>query len=289
MTVTGEHSSGGSDPQPPARRPEGRKAPRWRALLVPRLTNTQLIVFVLCAALGFGVVVQVRQTNDDALAGMRQDDLVRLLDELTRRNTDLADEQQQLRADLGELRSSSSSREAAAAAAAEQARVQGVLAGTLPVRGPGIRLTIKDPQGGVRAQTLVTILEELRNAGAESVELLRAADHGLELDPGRRRRGGRRGRRDPLTAVRVGGDRRPGDDGRRPRHPRWGARRGPQRRWRGRRRRGRGAGDHLGAAARGAGARKPGPRQRRRVMPRGTCAARTSRVGGSTVGARTRP
>lgn len=171
MTVTGEHSSGGSDPQPPARRPEGRKAPRWRALLVPRLTNTQLIVFVLCAALGFGVVVQVRQTNDDALAGMRQDDLVRLLDELTRRNTDLADEQQQLRADLAELRSSSTSREAAAAAAAEQARVQGVLAGTLPVRGPGIRLTIKDPQGGVRAQTLVTILEELRNAGAESVEL----------------------------------------------------------------------------------------------------------------------
>ncbi|MFD1507669.1 DUF881 domain-containing protein [Georgenia yuyongxinii] len=179
--MTGEHSSKGTDRQP-AGRPDAERnkpdqpepqpaAPRWRTLLTPRLNNTQLIAFVLCAALGFGVVVQVRQTHDDALAGMRQDDLVRLLDELTRRNADLAEEQQQLRSDLSDLRSSSSSREAAATAAAEQARVQGVLAGTLPVRGPGIRLRIDDPQGGVRAQTLVTILEELRNSGAESVEL----------------------------------------------------------------------------------------------------------------------
>ena len=143
----------------------------WHKLLVPRLSPTYVVAAVLCASLGFGVVAQVRQTQGDTLAGMRQDDLVRLLDELTQRNAELGDEQERLRADLADLRSSSSSRQAAEAAAAEQARVQGVLAGTLPVSGPGVVLIIRDPQGGVGAQTLVTILEELRNAGAESIEL----------------------------------------------------------------------------------------------------------------------
>ncbi len=145
--------------------------PGWRDLLRPRAKATHVLVAVLCAALGFGVVTQIRQTHDDALSGMRQDDLVRLLDELTRRNHELDQEQEQLRSDLAELRSSTSSREAAAKAAAEQARVQGVLAGTLPVQGSGVRVMIQDPSGEVRAQNLLKILEELRNSGAEAVEL----------------------------------------------------------------------------------------------------------------------
>lgn len=146
----------------------GRERRGW---WVPRLTRTQVVAAALCAVLGFGIATQVRQTQTDALAGMRQDDLVRLLDELTRRNAELDDEQEQLREDLADLRSSSSSRQAAQEAAEAQAQVQGVLAGTLPVTGPGIVLTIEDPEGAVRAQTLVTILEELRNAGAEAIEL----------------------------------------------------------------------------------------------------------------------
>ncbi|MHB1064588.1 MAG: DUF881 domain-containing protein [Georgenia sp.] len=142
-----------------------------RSLLVPRLRRTHVVAALLCVALGFGVVAQVRQTQGDALAGLRQDDLVRLLDELTQRNAALADEQEVLRSDLAELRSSSSSRQAAEEAARAQAQVQGVLAGTVPVRGPGVLVTIADPGSDVRAQTLVTVLEELRNAGAEAIEL----------------------------------------------------------------------------------------------------------------------
>ncbi|MFH5822993.1 DUF881 domain-containing protein [Georgenia sp. AZ-5] len=142
-----------------------------RGWWVPRLTRTQVVAAVLCAVLGFGIATQVRQTQTDVLAGMRQDDLVRLLDELTRRNAELDDEQEQLREQLAGLRSSSSSRRAAQEAAEAQAQVQGVLAGTLPVTGPGVVLTIEDPEGGVRAQILVKILEELRNAGAEAIEL----------------------------------------------------------------------------------------------------------------------
>jgi uncharacterized protein YlxW (UPF0749 family) len=144
---------------------------RWRSLLVPRLTLGHVAVALLCAGLGFAVVAQVRQTQEDVLSGMRQDDLVRLLDELTQRNADLSEEQEELRRDLAELRSSTTSREAAQEAAEIQARTRGVLAGTLPVHGPGVRVEIEDPGGGVRAQVFVTILEELRNAGVESVEL----------------------------------------------------------------------------------------------------------------------
>lgn len=135
--------------------------PRW----------VHVVIVLLCVALGFALAVQVRQTHEDTYASMRQDDLVRLLDDLNQRNVELTDEQEELRQDLAELRSSTSSRQAAQEAAEEQARVQGVLAGTLPVRGPGVVLTIRDPEDGVRAQHLVTILEEMRNAGVEAVEL----------------------------------------------------------------------------------------------------------------------
>ncbi|MPV36744.1 DUF881 domain-containing protein [Georgenia subflava] len=158
-------------PREGATAPSEERAATWREMLGPKLSLAHVVVALLCAGLGFGVVAQVRQTQGDALAAMRQDDLVRLLDELTQRNAELGEEQVDLRQDLAELRSSSDTRQAAQEAAAAQARTRGILAGTLPVHGPGIELTVHDPGGGVRAQTMVTILEELRNAGAESVEL----------------------------------------------------------------------------------------------------------------------
>ena len=77
----------------------------------------------------------------------------------------------ELRRELGELESGSSSRAAAQEAAAQQARVQGILAGALPVAGPGIEIVVHDPAAQISAPTFVTVLEELRNAGAEAIEL----------------------------------------------------------------------------------------------------------------------
>ncbi|MCK6209131.1 DUF881 domain-containing protein [Georgenia sp. EYE_87] len=171
QTSAGDRQAERDDPPTTPDAAERPTHERWRSLLVPRLTLGHVAVALLCAGLGFAVVAQVRQTQEDVLSGMRQDDLVRLLDELTQRNADLSEEQEELRRDLAELRSSTTSREAAQEAAEIQARTRGVLAGTLPVHGPGIRVEIEDPGGGVRAQVFVTILEELRNAGVESVEL----------------------------------------------------------------------------------------------------------------------
>ncbi|HZE33008.1 MAG TPA: DUF881 domain-containing protein [Actinoallomurus sp.] len=55
--------------------------------------------------------------------------------------------------------------------ARRRAQTYGILAGTLPATGPGIELTVDDPQSRVRAASLLDTLEELRDAGAEVVQV----------------------------------------------------------------------------------------------------------------------
>ncbi|ACQ80356.1 protein of unknown function DUF881 [Beutenbergia cavernae DSM 12333] len=130
-------------------------------------SRSQLLVAALCALLGFAIVLQVRQTRADEFASMRQDDLVRLLDEITQRGEELTEEQSRLRRDRNDLLSGSDAQQVAE----RNATVQGILAGTLPVEGPGIELAIFDAEDAVRASTFVHVIEELRNAGAESIEV----------------------------------------------------------------------------------------------------------------------
>lgn len=133
--------------------------------------RSRALIGVLCALLGFALVVQLRQTEEDDLSSLRQDDLVALLDEVTRRGDDLARERAELLAERNELLSGEDSRRVAEEAARQRAIVQGILAGTLPVRGAGISVTVVDPVGAVRALTLFNMLQELRNAGAEAIEV----------------------------------------------------------------------------------------------------------------------
>lgn len=169
----------------PSERPAGqhrRAAPEaaapqaspWRTVsraLAPRLTRAQLMAGLLCALLGFALVVQVQNTRTDGLTNLRQDELVRILDEVTQRAEDLEDEAADLRAQRAELASGSDSRRAAREAAAERAAAQGILAGRLPAVGPGVSLVVRDQDRGVPALVLYNVLEELRNAGAEAVQI----------------------------------------------------------------------------------------------------------------------
>ena len=50
--------------------------------------------------------------------------------------------------------------------------VLGILSGTLPAVGPGVTITIDDPEGVLRATTLLNGIEELRGAGGgEAIEI----------------------------------------------------------------------------------------------------------------------
>jgi len=142
------------------------------ALWPPRLSRAQVVVALLLFSLGLGLAIQVRSTNTESqLRGARQEDLVRLLDEVDAKQQRLQDDRQQLQESLATLQNSSQQ----AAEAQKQTRTKeqqlGVLAGTVAATGPGIVLTVNDPGGKVQADMLLNTLEELRAAGAEAVQI----------------------------------------------------------------------------------------------------------------------
>lgn len=142
------------------------------ALWPPRVTRAQLIVAVLLFVLGLGLAIQVRSNSDEsALRGARQEDLVRILDELDNRTQRLEDEKQRLEDQRTELENSSDQAEEARKQTLEKEQQLGVLAGTVAAQGPGITLTIQDPAGTVESDMLLDTIQELRAAGAEAIQV----------------------------------------------------------------------------------------------------------------------
>lgn len=158
---------------PPA--PESGETGRQRlaaSLWPPRVSRAQLIVAVLLFVLGLGLAIQVRSNSDSsALRGARQEDLVRILDELDGRTKRLEDEKQKLEEQRRGLESSSNQAEEARKQTVEKERQLGILAGTVAAQGPGIVLKIADPKGQVQSDKLLDTLQELRAAGAEAIQI----------------------------------------------------------------------------------------------------------------------
>lgn len=154
---------------------EPRESGRQRlgaALWPPRVTRAQLIVAVLLFVLGLGLAIQVRSNNDDsALRGARQEDLVRILDELDNRTQRLQDEKQRLEEQRTELENSSDQAEEARKQTLQKEQQLGILAGTVAAQGPGVTLTIADPSGTVEPDMLLDAIQELRAAGAEAIQV----------------------------------------------------------------------------------------------------------------------
>jgi uncharacterized protein YlxW (UPF0749 family) len=159
-------------PEPtPVRAPLTGRQRLAAGLWPPRVTRAQLIVAVLLFGLGLGLAIQVRSNSDDsALRGARQEDLVRILDELDNRTQRLDDEKQRLEAQRTELETSSDQAEEARKQTAEKEQQLGILAGTVAAQGPGITLTIDDA-GTVDPDMLLDAIQELRAAGAEAIQV----------------------------------------------------------------------------------------------------------------------
>lgn len=138
----------------------------------PRVSRAQLVVALLLFVLGLGLAIQVRSNSDNsALRGARQEDLVRILDELDNRTQRLEDEKQSLQSQRTELENSSDQAEEARKQTREKSRQLGILAGTVAAQGPGITLSIDDPHGTVQADMLLDTIQELRAAGAEAIQV----------------------------------------------------------------------------------------------------------------------
>ena len=144
----------------------------WGRLLTPRLRRVDVAVAVLLGLLGFAAVVQVRSTQEDGpLAAARQEDLVQILDDLDNRNDRLRAEVSALEQAQRELTTGTGRTQAALEEARRRAQLLGVLAGTVPATGPGVVVTLADPDGLLGPEVLLDALEELRAAGAEAVQI----------------------------------------------------------------------------------------------------------------------
>lgn len=143
---------------------------RLRAAL-SRPSRSQVLVAVLLAVLGFAAVAQVRGTAlDDTYEGRREEDLIEILNALTGTSDRARREIAQLEADRRNLQTDSNARQAAIQQAEEKLRALNILAGLVPVSGPGLRITVAEQATEVRADRLLDMVQELRTAGAEALE-----------------------------------------------------------------------------------------------------------------------
>jgi uncharacterized protein YlxW (UPF0749 family) len=132
----------------------------------------QFTAAILLAVVGFASVVQVQaQERNDDYDGMREEDLVQLLNSLASASQRAENEIAQLEQTRSSLRSDTDSRQAALAQARERASVLGILAGTLPAVGPGVVVTVRDPEGKVGIDQMLNGIQELRDSGAEAFEI----------------------------------------------------------------------------------------------------------------------
>lgn len=147
---------------------------RWQRFLsavfaAPRPIH--LVLLIICFVLGFVLVTQVRAASIDPLESMTEEDLVVLLSELDAQEDTLRQERNSLQAQVQELENAATQQEAAAEAARRTQEQASINAGLVPVYGPGVLLRVSDPLFRLDSAEFVLTLGELRNAGAEAIEL----------------------------------------------------------------------------------------------------------------------
>jgi uncharacterized protein YlxW (UPF0749 family) len=151
------------EPEPAAEEPPARRK---------RDPLAAALIGVLTLLLGFAFAVQVRNADDaQQLAGAREEDLVRILDELDAREERLRAQLSEQRADLQDLTDTDSQSEAALEAARERAEAIGILNGTIAAEGPGLEMVVRDPDDAVRVADILDAIQELRGAGAETMQI----------------------------------------------------------------------------------------------------------------------
>lgn len=130
-----------------------------------------LLVVAVTAAVGFLLVSQLgaRERFSERLEAESEENLTRILASLTDEADALREEIGDLKVQLADLRASTREDDSAERTAREQLQSLAVLAGTVPVTGPGLVLVVEDPAGSVGYDNLIDTIQELRDAGAEAV------------------------------------------------------------------------------------------------------------------------
>lgn len=144
---------------------------RLRRAIFAKPGPSQFLVALLACLLAVGVVMQVRaRGGDEQYRTARRTDLIQLIDGLSEESRRLESEIAELERTRSELQSGDDARRVAREQAQSRLDSLSVLAGTAPATGPGIRITITDPERKVGSAILLDAVEEMRDAGAEVME-----------------------------------------------------------------------------------------------------------------------
>ncbi|MGC4152467.1 MAG: DUF881 domain-containing protein [Propionicimonas sp.] len=147
------------------------KVPRQVAVLW-RPTRGHLLVAVLLLVFGLIVTMQIRSRSGETdYSGLRRTELVAILDDLTAESRRLEAEIAELRTTQQQLLSGADRQRVAREEAERRRRELSILSGSAPAVGEGIRVVIADPRQAVGETVLLNALEELRDAGAEVMEV----------------------------------------------------------------------------------------------------------------------
>lgn len=148
---------------------EGKRSLNARSTRIRLLTS--MMIAVMCALLSFTYMIQINNTKS-TYETMSEDELVRLINETSNQVQSLEQRKSELTSQLDLLKATADKRAAAQKIAKQNEETNGILAGRLPAKGQGVTIHItKGTKEGVDASTMFTLLEELRNAGAEVIAI----------------------------------------------------------------------------------------------------------------------
>jgi uncharacterized protein YlxW (UPF0749 family) len=134
--------------------------------------RAQILAAIILFVVGAAGVMQIRiNAADDTYASARREDLIQLLDGLSAESRRLEGEIAQLEQTRSNLQSGADTQRVAREEAEKHLSELSILAGTAPAEGPGIRMRIADPKAAVDAGVLLDAVEEMRDAGAEVIEV----------------------------------------------------------------------------------------------------------------------
>jgi uncharacterized protein YlxW (UPF0749 family) len=180
-----EEADESAEPEEPDE-PEEEPAPLvGRERLFDALTHFrrgQVAVAVLLCVLGYAAVVQVQtNTEDSTYAGLREQELIDILSGLAGTTQKAQEQIEDLEATRDELEDQTLQQQTALQRAEEQVDTLRVIAGTVPVSGPGITIEIDPGADPIRLTALLDLIEELRTSGAEAMEIEGADGEAVRL------------------------------------------------------------------------------------------------------------
>jgi uncharacterized protein YlxW (UPF0749 family) len=140
---------------------------------VPRNLAWKTLVLIAAAVVSFFAVSQLSEKDnfEQQLQAESEGDLARILSSLSNESNALQDELATLKVQLATLQSSSAEQGGVSAQVQAQLHSLEVLAGTVPVTGPGIDIAITDKNAQVTFEVLIDAVQELRDAGAEAIAI----------------------------------------------------------------------------------------------------------------------